>query len=157
MGASGWKYMVPYQEDLDAALAILRREVFEQGDFVKPSYYQAYGGGFGVPDPASLEDLDQERYSDFMGESGTHSIIDIHAVAPADSDPDQFATIRPLSEAEYVELFGVARPSLVEYESLADSERLQEYVNGGRWTGRAAVLWTGDSPTEIVFWGYSGD
>ncbi len=40
---------------------------------------------------------------------------------------------------------------------LTGSERLHDYVTGGRWTGRAAVLWEADAPTEIVFWGYSGD
>ena len=38
-----------------------------------------------------------------------------------------------------------------------DSERLHEYVTGGRWTGRAAVLWADGAPAEIAFWGYSGD
>ncbi|WP_435209964.1 hypothetical protein [Streptomyces sp. bgisy034] len=33
MGASGWDYYVPYQEDLDAALQQLRREVSEAGDY----------------------------------------------------------------------------------------------------------------------------
>ncbi|GGZ32336.1 hypothetical protein GCM10010365_61390 [Streptomyces poonensis] len=33
MGASDWDYYVPYQEDLNAALQQLRREVFEAGDY----------------------------------------------------------------------------------------------------------------------------
>jgi hypothetical protein len=157
VGASGWEYVVPYQKDLNDALAALRRQVFERGDYLKPSYYLKYGPGFGVPDPASLEDLNQERYWEFMGTSGTHSIIDVVAINPADSDPEEFGTITPLSEAEYAELFGVARPGRAEYTPLANSERLTEYITGGRWTGRAAVLWKDDMPDEIVFWGYSGD
>jgi hypothetical protein len=27
----------------------------------------------------------------------------------------------------------------------------------GRWTGRAMVLWEDDTPSEIAFWGHSGD
>jgi hypothetical protein len=154
VGASGWEYVVPYQADLSAALAALRQRVFEQGDYLKPSFY---GEVFGVPDPDSLEDLNQERYWEFMGQSGTHSIIDVYAVVPVDSDPEQFGTIRPLAEDEYVELFGSTRPGSVEYERLANSERLHDYVTGGRWTGRAAMLWDNGTPTEIVFWGYSGD
>jgi hypothetical protein len=66
-------------------------------------------------------------------------------------------TIRLLSDAEYLGLFGVARPGRAEYAPLAGSMRLHEYVTDGRWTGRAAVLWDAGAPAEIVFWGYSGD
>ena len=89
MDASGWEYVVPYQEDLGAALAALHREVFEQGDYVKPSEWS-------LPDPSSLDDLKQERYWEFLGNCGTHSIIDVFKVVPVDSDPDEFGTIRPL-------------------------------------------------------------
>jgi len=65
--------------------------------------------------------------------------------------------IRPLSDAECAELFGAAQPGRAEYEPLAGREPLHDYVTGGRWTGRAAVLWDGGAPAEIVFWGYSGD
>jgi hypothetical protein len=156
MGASGWEYVVPYQEDLAAALEALRQRVFDEGDYLKPSFYDEYGI-YNVPDPTSLEELNQERYEQFMGESGTHSIIDVFAVAPVDSDPEEFGTITPLSEEEYIGLFGVARPSRGEYDAVADSEELHDYVTGGRWTGRAAVLWSDGAPSEIVFWGYSGD
>jgi hypothetical protein len=50
MGASGWRYVVPYQEDLAAALDALRRQVFADGDFVSPAEE-------GYPEPASVEDL----------------------------------------------------------------------------------------------------
>ena len=57
MGASGWDYYVPYQEDLNAALQQLRREVFEARD-----YYWVNGGDWRPveerePRPASLEEL----------------------------------------------------------------------------------------------------
>lgn len=153
MGASGWEYVVPYQRDLGAALTALRHQVFEQSDYLKPDYAEE----FGVPDPDSVADLDQEPYWEFMGTCGTHSILDVRTVNPAESDPEEFGTITPLSESEYVELFGVARPGRAEYTPLANSERLHDYITGGRWTGRAAVLWDNGTPAEIVFWGYSGD
>jgi len=56
-----------------------------------------------------------------------------------------------------VELFGTAQPGRADYTPLAGSERLDEYVTAGRWTGRAVLLWTDGAPTEIAFWGYSGD
>jgi hypothetical protein len=46
VGASGWEYAVPYQEDLGAALDKLRRQVFASGDWVKPDYY---GDVFDLP------------------------------------------------------------------------------------------------------------
>jgi hypothetical protein len=152
VGASGWEYVVSYQQDLGAALDMLRREVFAAGDFVKPS------SEFDLPDPASVDDLtEQEQYWEFMGESGTHSIIDVLSVIPADSTGEDFGMIRPLSDTDNAALFGTARPGRADYERLAGTERLHDYVTGGRWTGRAAVLWENGAPAEIAFWGYSGD
>jgi len=102
MGASGREYVVPYQQDLGAALDALRRDVFAAG-------------------------------------------------------AEDYGTIRPLSDTERADLFGTAQPGCAEYERLAGTERLHDYVIGGRWTGRAAVLWESGAPAEIVFWGYSGD
>ena len=108
MGASGWEYVVPYQQDLGAALDALHRQVFASGDFIKPSYH---GAVFDLPEPSSVDDLfEQERYWEFMGTSGTHSIIDVVNVVPVDFTGEEFGTIRPLSDAECVELFGVAQP-----------------------------------------------
>jgi hypothetical protein len=157
VGASGWEYVVRYQQDLGAALDALRRQEFAGDDWVKPDYY---GDVFDLPEPGSVDDLtEQEQYWEFMGTSGTHSIIDMHSVVPAGfpEDEEQFGTIRLLSDAEYLGLFGVARPGRAEYASLAGSMRLHDYVTDGRWTGRAAVLWDAGAPAEIVFWGYSGD
>ena len=100
MGASGWAYSVPYQQDIAGALEQLRAEVYARG-----AYYEQ------PPDPAQLMtedefraslDLDNDRdgIQQFMLEewlkarsrpaavdpdtllasqpdSGTHSIIDI--------------------------------------------------------------------------------
>lgn len=154
MGASGWEYVVSYRQDLGAALDALRQQVFASGDYIKLS---SYGDVFDLPDPASLEELlGQERYWEFMGTSGTHSVIDVQAVVAADAD-DEFGAIRPLSDEECAELFGTAQPSRADYDALSNSERLYDYVTGGRWTGRAAVLWADASPSEIAFWGLSGD
>jgi hypothetical protein len=154
MGASGWEYVVPYQPDLGAALDALRHQVFASGEYLKPSFY---GDVFDLPEPASVEDLlEQELYWEFMGTSGTHSVIDVQAALPVDAT-DEFGAIRPLSDAECEELFGTAQPGRADYEVLANSEQLYDYVTGGRWTGRAAVLWADASPSEIVIWGISGD
>jgi hypothetical protein len=157
MGASGWEYVVPYQNDLGTALDVLRHEVFASGDWLKPDYY---GDVFDLPEPSSVDDLTRDqRYWEFMGTSGTHSIIDIQTVVPADFAGDaeeEFCTIRPLLDKEYVALFGVAQPTRAGFDAL-DSSAKHDYVTGGRWTGRAAVLWDAGVPAEIAFWGYSGD
>jgi hypothetical protein len=156
MGASGWEYVVPYQ-DLEAALGVLRRQVFASGDWVKPDDYDDV---FDLPVPESVEALTgDQRYWEFMGTSGTHSIIDMQSVIPADftgDEEEEFGTIRPLSEKQYLALFGVSQPGRAEYAAI-DKSAMYDYVTGGRWTGRAAVLWDGGAPAEIVFWGISGD
>jgi hypothetical protein len=149
--------IVPFQQDIGTALDELRRQVFAVGKYLKPSHY---GSVFNLPEPSSVDDLfQQEQYWEFMGTSGTHSIIDVPRVVPADFDGDEeeeFGTIRLLSEDECTELFGSGRPDHAAYD-LVDGMRRHEYVTGGRWTGRAVILWSGGAPNEIAFWGYSGD
>jgi hypothetical protein len=150
MGASTWTYVVPYKDDLEAALDDLRRQVFEKGDFVGPA-------ADGLPDAASIDDLlMQDYYLDFMRTTGTHSIIDVVRVVPAGSGHQEYGTIRPLTGDETFVLFGVSRPSRADFDAVRWAE-LDELVAGGRGTGRAVVLWTAGQPTEIAFWGYSGD
>ncbi|MBO0831363.1 MAG: hypothetical protein J2P29_05275 [Actinobacteria bacterium] len=155
MGASAWEYVVPHQPDLSAALEALRQQVFAAGEYVKPS-----GSGWDLPEPASVEDLfAEQQYWEFMGSCGTHTVIDIFngVIAADDFGVEEFGTVRSLSADDCVELFGVAQPSRADYQPLAGSARLYDYVTGGRWTGRAAVLWASGAPAEILFWGFSGD
>ena len=150
VGASGWEYMVPYQSDMAEALASLRRLVFAEGSYVNPSE-------LGLRAPATVDELEQEPYWEFMGTSGTHSILDVLSVVPADDDEQEYATIRPLTDREYRELWGNPQPTRDDFGRVSNSAQLHEYVDAGRNTGRAAVLWADGSPSEIAFWGYSGD
>jgi hypothetical protein len=80
-GVSGQEYVVPYKHYIGAALDTLRREDLAAGDYVKPS---SFGDVFDLPGAASVDDLtEQEQYSEFMGTSGTHSIIDVLSGVPA--------------------------------------------------------------------------
>ena len=150
LGASGWEYVVPYQADMAEALGSLRRRVFAEGSFVNPSE-------IGFPAPESVDDLVTEPYWEFMGTSGTHSILDVLTVTAADDEAQPTATIRPLTPLESQELFGTPRPSRADFGRASDSGQLHEYVHGGRGTGRAVVLWGEGAPAGIAFWGYSGD
>jgi hypothetical protein len=149
MGASGWEYLVPYQADLQAALDDLRRQVFESGDYISPVRR-------GLPAPESVEDLvEQERYQQFW-EEGTHTIIDVLTVVPYDMGEQDYATVCAFTDEEYEDYFGTTRPTHADWERFRDDPLFEEYV-AGRWTGRLMVLWAGDAPSEIAFWGYSGD
>jgi hypothetical protein len=150
VGASGWQYVAPYEPDLEHALERLRHRVFADGAFLSPA-------SIGLPAPASLDELMTEPYWEFLGTSGTHSILDIAGgVRPADQQEQDAGTIRPLTDAESGQLFGVEKPTRTDLARTSDSD-LQEYVDAGRGTGRAAILWSAGGPSEIVFWGRSGD
>ena len=150
VGASDWEYVVPYQSDMAEALTSLRRRVFDEGSYLNPSK-------LGLRAPATVDELVQEPYWEFMGTSGTHSILDVLDVVPADDDEQGYGTIRPLTDREYRELLGNSQPTPDDFRRVSGSAQLHEYIDAGRNTGRAAVLWTVGSPSEIAFWGYSGD
>lgn len=150
MGASSWEYIVPYRRDVGAALDSLRHQVFEQGDYMSPA-------SFGLPGPLRVEALTNEEYWEFMGTHGTHSILDVLYVVSPDDLSQAYATIRPLADEEYVIIFGSQMPSREDFAELGSANRLREFVDGGRGSGRVAVLWDGGKPSELAFWGYSGD
>ena len=148
MGASGWTYFVAYQPDAQAALDELRRQVLDAGD-----YWWAVPGGFGAsaadfPDrPRSEEELWADER---VQESGTHSILDMSRVLTDGEEPG-FGTFQRVTEAEALARVGVARPTRAHVEALAP---LAEQ----RWFGRYAVLHDeAGVPSEIYFWGFSGD
>ena len=149
MGASEWEYVVPYQA-LQAALTDLRRQVFDSGEFISPVEW-------GLPAPKSVEDLtQQEHYREFMGDNGTHSIIDVLNVVPYDMGEQEPGTVCAFTDDESLDYFGSTRPTRADWDRFRSDPISHEYV-AGRWTGRAMVLWEGDTPSEIAFWGYSGD
>ena len=152
MGASGWEYVVPYEADLQAALDGLRRQIFAAGEYISPVTW-----GLSVPESLdALCDTERDYYSQFLGENGTHSIIDVAKVVPYDAGKQEFGTICAFTNEEYEDLFDTDQPTYADYERVHEGPVWDEYV-AGRWTGRAIVLWEDGTPSEIVFWGYSGD
>ncbi|MGW2824265.1 hypothetical protein ACWC24_25195 [Streptomyces sp. NPDC001443] len=147
MGASEWDYYVPYQEDLNAALQQLRREVFEAGD-----YYWVNGGDWRPeeerePRPGSLEELWDDE---LVQEAGTHSILDIFRVVGPDDTPD-YNTVEPVTAEEAHKLLGTDRLTRAHVRDFDVFPR-------SRWIGRCAVLHDDEgNPQEIHFWGHSGD
>ncbi|MFF3709388.1 hypothetical protein [Streptomyces phaeochromogenes] len=147
MGASAWDYYVPYQEDLDAALQQLRRDVFEAG-----KYYWANGADWRPeaerePRPRTLEELWADE---LVRETGTHSILDVFQVVGPDDTPD-YNTVEPVTAEEARESLGTDRLTRAHVKDFGVFPR-------SRWVGRCAVLHDDQGkPEEIYFWGHSGD
>jgi hypothetical protein len=102
MGASGWSYFVPYEDDIQLALNKLREAVFRSGNYPVRPAFQAGDMTFDdfVPPDATEEEREEfrEQYGDWQqevqpesfasidellnwnGEEGTHSILDVHTV-----------------------------------------------------------------------------
>jgi hypothetical protein len=152
MGASSWRYSVPFQTDLDSALHGLKEQVLADGNY----YWPLEGDQCPFPDlrsprPRTLQELDALLTdNEWLGSQGTHSILDMARVVDPGEDPEP-RTVEPVSADEVEELTGrdlLTREDVHMIEHLADE----------RWFGRCIVLHDdqGD-PIEIYFWGFSGD
>jgi hypothetical protein len=105
MGASAWRYFVPYQPDLQAALEALREAVFAAGRYYRAfpfwrhlTFEQSYPIKLtpdleaelrlewerlqSLPEPTSIETL-----LAWNQEEGTHSILDMRRVDETPLDP----------------------------------------------------------------------
>jgi len=179
MGASGWSYFVPYQEDVQAALHALHESVFAEGKYYlrHPFWldtgdekylswiYQVYTDEKERnralnQQRAILEELRSlgnkpstiEELMRWNGEDGTHSIIDISKLVttPEESSAFNFA---PLSEKQLIETLGTTKPSHKQIE-----ENESELANlRQRYEGTYIVVYKDNQPDEIFFTGYSGD
>ncbi|TWG14038.1 hypothetical protein FHX34_104332 [Actinoplanes teichomyceticus] len=139
---------MPYQPDLGRALDELRKRVFEEGDYWWAEPYQLGTSAADFPNRPRTED--ELWSSEAVLESGTHSILDMRTVVRPGEKPD-YCTVEPVSEREALECAGVARLTRAHVEAIDD---LAEQ----RWFGRCAVLHDdAGNPSEIYFWGYSGD
>jgi hypothetical protein len=147
MGASGWDYYVPYQEDLGVALQELRQRVFLSEDYYWDSEDEDLPEGTTRERPTVLEELWEDEW---VQSEGTHSILDMHRVVQPGEEPGYF-TVQPISAAEAIETTGVERVTRAHIDAL-------QPLATRRWFGRCAVLHNLDGePDEIYFWGFSGD
>jgi hypothetical protein len=170
VGASGWSYTVPYQDDIDAALQDLRWQVYRSDDYYKqpddPSLdltESEFVATLGSRDSDGIYDfiLDEWRISrslprpsdpdtllNFQRDSGTHSIIDIRRV---DREPGYYVAA-PLADADLVAVFGTTQPSLDQVKTTSSP-----VLGRGRWHGTYIVAYDNGQPSHIHFFGYSGD
>lgn len=71
--------------------------------------------------------------------------------SPAD-DEDDVAAVRILRDDEVRAQFGTGQPTAADFERVMD--------DGGktpRWQGRATALYENGQPSNLAFWGVSGD
>lgn len=151
MGASDWRYFVPYQEDLGQALQELRQQVFSTGDYWWYGDSEYLSPADRTPRPAQLENLFDDEHA---REAGTHSILDVRRVVDPDQPRDWYdqGTIIPATADEIRAAIGTDRPTR------ADTAELDDKLPRARWVGRCAVLHDDHgTPTELTFWGHSGD
>ncbi|MEU7925376.1 hypothetical protein [Micromonospora sp. NPDC049107] len=148
VGASGWSYYVAYQPDLQVALDGLRRQVFETGDYWWAVPYEYGKSAADFPNRPMTE---AELWADeSVQESGTHSILDMSRIL-ADGEEPGYGTIQPVIEAEAIEYLGTRKLTRSHVEAI-------EPLANRSWFGRCAVLHDADgNPSEIYFWGSSGD
>ena len=183
MGATGWTYFVPYQEDINKALQELREEVFKAGGYQKP--YEPTGEELEAaksylaslsPNPertrkeldailAFSEAIKRPRRSvrapktiiqllKQCGEQGTHSILDIERV----SSTPAFGAVTPLSRQQFLEVFGTEQPTHVQVAKWSTRiDRLDAEPLYGRWEGIYIIVYKDSQPDEIYFEGCSGD
>jgi hypothetical protein len=148
VGGEPYYYFVPYQKDIGAALQALRRREFEAGRYNPatpfPSRYFPLGPQ--SPAPERQHDSIEEALEDSDAD-GTRSILDIERVA----DTADFAVSARLPHEVLVSLYGTSRPGRLQVEDMAFLEDIE------RGHCIYLVLYDGETPTEILFAGYSYD
>jgi len=181
MGASGWSYFVPYQQDIEQALQQLREQVFASGDFLNhkaievewlraqddQAYheYQQRDREFWqsqeVEPPETearqqrIARLEQEQTTIaglFLDDEGEGTHSILDIYALSDTAAYHTAILLPLEKVQ--EIFGTEHPPHTMIE-LRMKEVMLEAV--GRWIGAYIVIWKDDQPDEIFFFGFSGD
>ncbi|MGW9031086.1 hypothetical protein ACWGQ5_44960 [Streptomyces sp. NPDC055722] len=159
MGATGWDYVTPYHGSIEATLEALHEEVFQE----------LYGDG---EEYKSREELYADE--EFMGEAGTHSILDVYRIVDTPAAPGirdwDYNTLRPLGPDRLMHHFGTEQPTLHQYEDAMARANEASYPRSRRdkdttlldehelrWTGLYVLLYSDGEPTHIGIFGTSGD
>jgi hypothetical protein len=131
----------------------LRQDVFEQGNYATADSVITVGKRLIIPPsrrqpkPATIEELLEQ-----VGDSGTHSILDMDCVSPK---PKRRA-ISPLPISVLLDYFSTETPSPSEIEEVYEFGSLEKLVTK-RWRGIFIVAHFGGKPSDIFFAGCSGD
>ncbi len=173
MGATAWSYFAPFQPDIGAVLEALRQDVFRRRDYERPYEFAAemlhtqegqsilsgLARVFGeklveqarrrAETPAPLDPNSIEELIEQCAESGTHSLLDIDRIA---TTPEPSAA-SPLSSERLKELFDTDQPTRPMVE---DVER-SGLMTCRRGQAHYLVVYEEGKPSEVYFWGSTGD
>jgi len=184
MGATGWSYFVPYQQDINKALQELKDEVFRQGQYENPfefdeneferqreflaSIYQTLPEGLREQVMQSLDFAGAaakhrrpkrkpktiKQLLKQCGTEGTHSILDIERVSATPT----FGAVAPLSNQRLLDVFGMEQPTHDMVEKWSTRiDPLDAELLYERWEGIYVIVYKDSKPDEIYFEGCSGD
>ncbi|WP_344661244.1 hypothetical protein [Catenulispora subtropica] len=156
MGASGWDYIAPWRGSIEETMSSLQTEVFAKYFSTRPEELRPAD----IAELWSGNEFDEDTWAGFMATQGTHSILDIRHLVPAETRIDELTgnTMRPVSTAETIAAFGHDMPTRAEYERLADTTYSPIFdEDDGRWAGRCLILYKDGVPESVAFWGVSGD
>ena len=147
MGAEPYWYTVPYHPDINLALQQLRDREFRAGRYnpviAFPSFPITGSSPCPGPQHGSIEEAMAATDAD-----GTRSILDIFNVG---DEPDML-TASPLKDETIESIYGTKQPTREMVE--ANRAFLGE---AGRGQAIYMVIYAGESPSEILFAGYSFD
>jgi hypothetical protein len=161
LGASGWEYRVPFKGAVWESFRAVREQLLASGDYLWPWDDADPTEGNSeeeFPRPTSLTQLAAAKEAEDFWEEGTHSILDMAGVSEP-HDPDQFGIVRALTSAELTQVFGTVRPTVEDFDHVhapGPAGALADLI-GTKWSGRSLILYRDDSPSEVYFWGWSGD
>lgn len=147
MGAEPYWYLVKYRPEVDAALDDLREREFRAGRYnpVMPFIDFPLTRTSPAPGPAHRTIADAVAAS---AADGTRSILDITGIA---DEPD-FGVACPLPAEVLQALYGTTGPALAAVEGNMD---FLEDVERGHAV--YVVCYSGGTPSELLFAGYSYD
>lgn len=147
LGASKWNYVAKWAGSLELTLFQLQSEAFAANEKLAGILRD-----WELPVPEKFEELWlSEKYSEFMGTHGTHTIMDVPSIGEDG--------ILGLDQDVIEKTFGKPLPTLNDWETAFGQHAwyLWEDV-GARWTGRCVILYDeSGSPEYVAFWGHSGD
>jgi hypothetical protein len=163
MGASGWDYFVPYQQNVERALHDLREQIFLSGAYflrppmeINPDDFADMPEEVRAQVPVWIEREESfsepttlEALIEWNGEEGTHSIIDIERISPIPS----FCAAAPLSSEQLIAIFGTDKPE----QKMVEQKRHEIQGIRDRWEATYIIIYENGKPDEIFFAGFSGD
>ncbi len=140
MGVMPWEICTEYEPDLNAMLRKLRHREF----------LAEYANGQSLS-PGEIDDGIAEVIEEADAD-GTCSILDIDTISTL---PDNFdhGEAHPLSKEQMIELLGTEAPS----KTLVDAKQDSLYALIDRGMALYVILYKGDVPSEVVFYGKSYD